>query len=127
MKCFQIPLPETKVGVLPKRNYPETKEMDVNQGSTKQLNELIDHKCRQLGKTKTSKGSAMHLAEWMKGQLGNVKRYVVEEEPNQHEPEPEPEIWSQEELKRRATQLNVVGILSNRTESRYIIFISNYV
>lgn len=105
---------------MPQRSYhhQQPKEMEIHPSSAnKQLNELIDHKCRQLGKTKTSKGSAMHLAEWMKGQLGNMRKTEEYEEDHVHH-EPEPEIWSQEELKRRTTALNVIGMLSNRAESR---------
>lgn len=36
---------------------------------SKQIEEIIDEKCRFLNKTGTSKGSAIHLAQWMKGQL----------------------------------------------------------
>ncbi|RZF40107.1 hypothetical protein LSTR_LSTR002510 [Laodelphax striatellus] len=60
------------------------------------LDELIDHRCRQLGKS-GSKGSALHLAQWMKGQLGGSAD-------DQLSPESEPEqleVWSQEELRRR--------------------------
>lgn len=36
---------------------------------SRQIEEIIDEKCRFLNKTGTSKGSAIHLAQWMKGQL----------------------------------------------------------
>lgn len=36
---------------------------------SKQIEEIIDEKCRYLNKSGTSKGSAIHLAQWMKGQL----------------------------------------------------------
>lgn len=93
----------------------EPKDMEMAKGSTKQLNELIDHKCRQLGKTKTSKGGAMHLAEWMKGQLA-----AENDSEDKTIPEPEPEIWSQEELKRRTNQLQVSAFMGNRNESRLV-------
>lgn len=31
------------------------------------IDDLIDLKCRNLGKTVTSRGGAFHLAQWMKG------------------------------------------------------------
>ncbi|XP_014251593.1 uncharacterized protein LOC106667875 [Cimex lectularius] len=57
--------------------------------------DLIDHRCRQLGKTGVSKESAMHLAQWMKGQLGD----------GSPETESEPEIWSPSALRRRAATM----------------------
>lgn len=36
---------------------------------TKHLNEIIDEKCRTLDKAGTPRGSALHLAQWIKCQL----------------------------------------------------------
>lgn len=36
---------------------------------TKQIEEFIDEKCRSLNKSGTSRGGALHLAQWMKCQL----------------------------------------------------------
>lgn len=75
--------------------------------SQRHLDELIEHRCRQLGKSGASKGSALHLAQWIKGQLGGAAMTPDEE--------PEPEIWSPETLRRRSEQLQLMGV---RSESR---------
>lgn len=36
---------------------------------SRHFEEIIDEKCRMLNKSGTSRGSALHLAQWMKGQL----------------------------------------------------------
>ena len=80
--------------------------------SQQHLDELIEHKCRQLGKSGASKGSALHLAQWMKGQLGGALT---------PEDEPEPEVWSPETLRRRSEQLQIMGVgnlIAVRNESR---------
>ncbi|KAI8033389.1 hypothetical protein M5D96_013837 [Drosophila gunungcola] len=41
----------------------------VHGGHVEQIELLIDEKCRILNKTGTPKSSALHLANWMKGQL----------------------------------------------------------
>lgn len=46
---------------------------------SKHFEDIIDEKCRMLNKTGTSRGSALHLAQWMKGQLDDsVKKKIVE-------------------------------------------------
>ncbi|XP_033610256.1 uncharacterized protein LOC111871707 isoform X3 [Cryptotermes secundus] len=75
--------------------------------SQRHLDELIEHRCRQLGKSGASKGSALHLAQWIRGQLGGAAMTPDEE--------PEPEIWSPETLRRRSEQLQLMGV---RSESR---------
>jgi len=92
----------------------DLKDIEISKGSTKQLNELIDHKCRQLGKTKTSKGGAMHLAEWMKGQLGSCQHDLEDRDKTA---DPDPGIWSQEQLKKRTSQLQVTAY-NTRNDSR---------
>lgn len=44
-------------------------QSQVTIGGTRQYDELIDEKCRQLNKSGTSHDSALHLAQWMKGQF----------------------------------------------------------
>lgn len=41
----------------------------------KQFDELVDEKCRLLNKNGTSHGSALHLAQWMKGQFDESVSY----------------------------------------------------
>ncbi|XP_063235064.1 uncharacterized protein LOC134537975 [Bacillus rossius redtenbacheri] len=83
-------------------------------GSQRHLDELIEHRCRRLGKSGSSKGSALHLAQWIKGQLGGAGGPLTPED------EPEPEVWSPETLRRRSEQLNLfaVSALGGRNESR---------
>lgn len=72
------------------------------------LDELIEHRCRQLGKSGANKGSALHLAQWMKGQLGTGPTDTLSPDT-----EPEPEVWSPAALKRRTQQLGGGGIRRN--------------
>lgn len=83
---------------------PECKSLGTSQ---RHLDDLIEHRCRQLGKSGASKGSALHLAQWMKGQLGGAATTPDDE--------PEPEVWSPETLRRRSEQLQIMGL---RNESR---------
>lgn len=73
---------------------PECKSLENSQ---RHLDELIEHRCQQLGKSGASKGSALHLAQWMRGQLGDASMTPDDE--------PEPEVWSPETLRRRSEQL----------------------
>jgi hypothetical protein len=93
---------------------PDNKSLENSQ---RHLDELIEHKCRQLGKSGASKGSALHLAQWMKGQLGGASMTG----PLTPDDEPEPEVWSPETLRRRSEQLQIMGvgnIITVRNESR---------
>ncbi|KAK7873244.1 hypothetical protein R5R35_011321 [Gryllus longicercus] len=93
----------------------EAKSMKSLNNSQRHLDELIEHKCRQLGKSGASKGSALHLAQWMRGQLGGSTGPLTPDE------EPEPEVWSPETLRRRSEQLQILGVgtlMPNRNESR---------
>lgn len=66
----------------------------------KHLDELIEHKCKQLSKTCNNKGGAIHLEQWMKSQLGNRRSESPEDEP-------EPEVWTEEELRKRTAELKL--------------------
>ncbi|CAB0015834.1 unnamed protein product, partial [Nesidiocoris tenuis] len=71
--------------------------------------DLIDHRCRQLGKSGVSKGSALHLAQWLRGELG-------EGSPETEEP---PEIWSPNTMRRRVAKLRTKsGAVPYRSISR---------
>lgn len=41
----------------------------TTENTSKPFDELVDEKCRQINKNGTSHGSALHLAQWMKGQF----------------------------------------------------------
>lgn len=66
----------------------------------KHLDELIEHKCKQISKTCNNKGGAIHLEQWMKGQLGQRRSDSPDEEP-------EPETWTEEELRKRTAELKL--------------------
>ncbi|XP_035907050.1 uncharacterized protein LOC118509900 isoform X2 [Anopheles stephensi] len=71
----------------------------------KQVEELIDEKCRKLNKTGVPQGSALHLAQWMKGQLN---KQIIESDPIDSEPEQLVEEWSVEQVTNRSKELNLV-------------------
>uniref|UniRef100_A0A4Y0BPH3 Uncharacterized protein n=2 Tax=Anopheles funestus TaxID=62324 RepID=A0A4Y0BPH3_ANOFN len=71
----------------------------------KQVEELIDEKCRKLNKTGVPQGSALHLAQWMKGQLN---KQIIESDPIDSEPEQLVEDWSVEQVTNRSKELNLV-------------------
>lgn len=73
---------------------------------SKQLEELIDEKCRLLNKAGTSKGGALHLAQWMKGQLD--KESITN--PIVSEIELQLEDWSPEKLRKRSRELQLVDV-----------------
>uniref|UniRef100_A0A182SZQ3 Uncharacterized protein n=1 Tax=Anopheles maculatus TaxID=74869 RepID=A0A182SZQ3_9DIPT len=72
----------------------------------KQVEELIDEKCRKLNKTGVPQGSALHLAQWMKGQLNKIQ--IIESDPIDSEPEQLVEEWSVEQVTNRSKELNLV-------------------
>lgn len=81
------------------------------QNVSKQLEELIDEKCRMLNKAGTSKGGALHLAQWMKGQLDKeAKSNPIMEAGPGVEDDDEDIIaeWSAEMLKKRSRELQLV-------------------
>uniref|UniRef100_A0A1I8NSQ2 Uncharacterized protein n=1 Tax=Stomoxys calcitrans TaxID=35570 RepID=A0A1I8NSQ2_STOCA len=95
---------------------------------SEQIEKLIDEKCRILNKTGTSKSSALHLANWMKGQLDKqqeqarqvVARFIPEPHPNdkiRHEQEDDASgaeqadehitYWTRQQLEKRTQELNL--------------------
>lgn len=83
--------------------------------SHKQIDALIEHKCKQLSKVNSgTKGNAIHLEQWMKGELGRG----LYETPDDDD-EPEPEVWSEEMLRKRSEELNLLDSQgSTKTEPR---------
>lgn len=71
---------------------------------------MIDEKCRSLNKTGVPKGSALHLAQWMKGQLD---KQVVESDPIDSDPEAAIEEWSLEQVANRSKELKLVDTDGN--------------
>ncbi|XP_055538201.1 uncharacterized protein LOC129725873 isoform X1 [Wyeomyia smithii] len=76
----------------------------------RQVEELIDEKCRNMNKTGVPKGSALHLAQWMKGQLD---KQVVESDPIDSDPEQTIEEWSLEQVTNRSKELKLVDTDGN--------------
>ncbi|XP_073831447.1 protostome-specific GEF [Musca autumnalis] len=95
---------------------------------SEQIEKLIDEKCRILNKTGTSKSSALHLANWMKGQLDKqqeqarlvVSRFIPENQleveantdtdtdANQNEQGDERiTYWTRQQLEKRTQELNL--------------------
>ncbi|XP_065343391.1 uncharacterized protein LOC135941683 isoform X3 [Cloeon dipterum] len=72
-------------------------------GSQKALDQIIEQKCRLLGKTGINKGSLLHLQQWMTGQLG------ANQTDSPITPEAEFEIWSPATLRKRTLKLNSGG------------------
>ncbi|KAJ8954990.1 hypothetical protein NQ318_000422 [Aromia moschata] len=81
----------------------------------KQIDALIEHKCKQLCKTSfNSKCNTIHLEQWMKGQLDR------ELPPDTPEMEPVYEEWTEEMLRKRSEELQLIdsegNIISSTTE-----------
>ncbi|XP_050092653.1 uncharacterized protein LOC126575807 [Anopheles aquasalis] len=81
----------------------------------KQVEELIDEQCRKLNKTGVPQGGALHLAQWMKGQLD---KQVIESDPIDSDSEQQVEEWTIEKVKNRSKELNLVD--SNGSLPRFL-------
>nr|XP_022900553.1 uncharacterized protein LOC111413719 isoform X2 [Onthophagus taurus] len=74
--------------------------------SQKHIDELIEHKCKQLGKSATGhKGSAIHLEQWMKGHLGTTTTQSAQ---SPEEENGDFEVWTEEMLRKRSAELQIV-------------------
>lgn len=101
---------------------------------TQQLEQLIDEKCRILNKTGTPKGSALHLANWMKGQLDKQqeqarliavqsKECLDKEDAHLLDDDEHDEkitYWTREQLEKRTKELNLIKdpLKTNNSSSR---------
>ncbi|XP_036338749.1 uncharacterized protein LOC118748435 [Rhagoletis pomonella] len=87
-----------------------------------QIEMLIDEKCRILNKTGTSKSNALHLANWMKGQLDKQQEQarlaaqrsrenISREDEHLLYPESDQDeritFWTRQQLERRTKELNL--------------------
>ncbi|XP_023158453.1 uncharacterized protein LOC101453831 isoform X3 [Ceratitis capitata] len=87
-----------------------------------QIEMLIDEKCRILNKTGTSKSNALHLANWMKGQLDKQqeqarlaaqrsRQSITHEEEHllypEHEQDERITFWTRQQLEKRTKELNL--------------------
>lgn len=93
---------------------PQSLNLTENADAQRQIDEIIEHKCKQLSKTNSStKSNAIHLEQWMKGQLGQNHQDSVEVEP-------EIEMWTLEMVRKRSEELQLLDGKSEvkRSESR---------
>ncbi|XP_050293542.1 uncharacterized protein LOC126734076 [Anthonomus grandis grandis] len=77
----------------------------------KQIETLIEHKCKQMGKSSfNGKCNAVHLEQWMKGQLDvdDLNSPVVEHIE---------EVWTEEMLRKRSEELQLIDCKGNVTAS----------
>lgn len=74
----------------------------------KQIDALVEHKCNQLTQTNSSKGNAIHLEKWIKGQLDSDLA-------DQPELEPLSEEWTEEMLRQRSQELQLIDAQGNPT------------
>lgn len=82
----------------------ECRERDIQ----KQIDALIELKCKELTKgTSNSKGNAFHLEQWMKGYICN------EVETPEEEREGSVEEWTQEMLRKRSEELQLIDAEGN--------------
>ncbi|XP_039152502.1 uncharacterized protein LOC6739950 isoform X3 [Drosophila simulans] len=106
----------------------------IHGGHVEQIELLIDEKCRILNKTGTPKSSALHLANWMKGQLDKQQQQArlaaiarsqenVSAEDEQlifnsdSEQDERITYWTRQQLEKRTKELNLAkenGALSAR-------------
>ncbi|XP_019769503.2 uncharacterized protein LOC109543981 isoform X2 [Dendroctonus ponderosae] len=103
------------------RRQPQTLAIDCGSGSDcpadvhdvkKQLETLIEHKCKQIGKTSfNGKCNAIHLEQWMKSQLDNA-------EPVSPVVEHIDEVWTEDKLRKRSEELQLIDSKGNVAPSR---------
>lgn len=88
----------------------------MNRSSSEQIEKLIDEKCRILNKTGTARSSALHLANWMKGQLDKQQqqaRLAAVQSPETVvtlEDDDQDECityWTRQQLENRTKELNL--------------------
>lgn len=72
------------------------------------MEQLIDAKCNLLSKSGISKEGTVHLAQWMKGQFN---KQACASEPIESDDEENSQLqdWSEEDVKRRSTELHLIG------------------
>ncbi|XP_055390455.1 uncharacterized protein LOC129619296 isoform X2 [Condylostylus longicornis] len=110
----------TSMDSLNLKNQQQQQHRKIN--VAQHMETLIDEKCRILNKTGTSKASALHLANWMKGQLDKQQEQarlvaITQMQSNENldkedifvsEEEEEEKItfWTKEQLEKRTKELN---------------------
>lgn len=78
----------------------------------KQLETLIEDKCKQLGKSSfNGKCNAVHLEQWMKGHLESTAVETPEAELQIQE------LWSEEKLRKRSEELQLIDTRGSKIAS----------
>jgi hypothetical protein len=85
----------------------EKKKIESSPKITRRMERLIDEKCNLLSKSGISKEGTVHLAQWMKGQFN---KQVCASEPIESDEEENSQLqdWSEEDVKRRSSELNLL-------------------
>lgn len=83
------------------------KKIETSPKITRRMERLIDEKCNLLSKSGISKEGTVHLAQWMKGQF-NKQACASEPIESDEEENSQLQDWSEEDVKRRSTELNLV-------------------
>jgi hypothetical protein len=83
------------------------KKIESSPKITRRMERLIDEKCNLLSKSGISKEGTVHLAQWMKGQFN---KQVCASEPIESDEEENSQLqdWSEEDVKRRSSELNLL-------------------
>ncbi|XP_050331722.1 serine-rich adhesin for platelets-like isoform X2 [Bactrocera neohumeralis] len=103
-------------------NAKNSQQQKRHSNASEQIEMLIDEKCRILNKTGTSKSNALHLANWMKGQLDKQQEQarlaaqrsrenISHEEEHLLYPENDQDeritFWTRQQLEKRTKELNL--------------------
>ncbi|XP_059619688.1 uncharacterized protein LOC132263760 isoform X3 [Phlebotomus argentipes] len=107
----------SSVDSLAVKNNQQQEPDSTSTDTSKQLEEFIDEKCRQMNKSGTPRGGALHLAQWMKGQLDQAiskheserTALLSQSEPIESEPEDDTiEEWTTEQVRKRSRELQLI-------------------
>jgi hypothetical protein len=91
------------------------KKIESSPKITRRMERLIDEKCNLLSKSGISKEGTVHLAQWMKGQFN---KQVCASEPIESDEEENSQLqdWSEEDVKRRSSELNLLDDVKKTEE-----------
>jgi hypothetical protein len=94
----------------------EKKKIESSPKITRRMERLIDEKCNLLSKSGISKEGTVHLAQWMKGQFN---KQVCASEPIESDEEENSQLqdWSEEDVKRRSSELNLLDDVKKPDEN----------
>ncbi|XP_044757092.1 uncharacterized protein LOC123315465 [Coccinella septempunctata] len=89
-----------------RQQTPHNLNQNSNSEIDRQIDALIEHKCKQISKSNnSSKGNAIHLEKWMKGHL-DAGSTVTDLEPMGEE-------WTPERLRKRSEELHLIDCQGN--------------